>query len=131
MLRVNSTTNLKKARMAALLCTIALLSSICAFAADFSGKWSSAGNNPAGAMFVVLRQDGNKLSGSAGPTESHQFPIANGKVDGDHIIFEAKMGGGTIRFDLASDGATLKGTARMSDEDGHSDSMNIVLKRVP
>ena len=80
-------------------------------------------------MYVVLKQQGTKLTGSAGPAESKQFPIVNGTVDGDHLVFEIKMGGGTIRFDLVSDGAELKGTARISEDDGHTDSTTIVLKR--
>jgi len=115
------------------LVTIALLTSAYALAADFSGKWSqsSTENSSAGAMLVVLQQDGARLSGSAGPTESRQFPILNGKVEGDHLVFEIKMGGGTIRFDLMSAGAELKGTARIIEDDGHTDSANILLKRIP
>jgi hypothetical protein len=101
-----------------------------AAAADFSGKWSGASRDGnAGGMYVVLKQQGTKLTGSAGPAESKQFPIVNGTVDGDHLVFEIKMGGGTIRFDLVSDGAELKGTARISEDDGHTDSTTIVLRR--
>lgn len=126
-----SSANLRRGRKATAQLTIALLASAYAFAADFSGKWSSAGKSSAEAMFVVLQQDGAKLSGSAGPTESRQFPIVNSKVEGDQLVFEVKMGGGTIRFDVVGAAAELKGTARLSDGEGHTDSMNIVLKRVP
>jgi hypothetical protein len=126
-----SSINVRRGQKAMSLFTIALLSSAYAVAADFSGKWSSAGSNSATPMLVVLRQDGPKLTGSAGPTESRQFPIVNGTVESDHLVFEVKMSGGTIRFDLVSAGAELKGTARLSEDDGHTDNMNLVLKRIP
>lgn len=126
-----SFTNLSRGQRAMALFTIALLTSAYALAADFSGKWSSAETNSATTMVVVLRQDGAKLTGSAGPTESRQLPIVNGTVEGDRLVFEVKMGGGTIRFDLASAGAELKGTARLSEDDSHTDNMNLVLKRIP
>ena len=110
---------------------MALLTSAYAFAADFSGKWVSNGSDSAGGILVVLRQEGARLSGNAGPNESRQFPILSGTVEGDHLSFEVKMGGGTIRFDLVSAGAQLKGTARLKEDDGHTASMNVVLKRVP
>src|ERR1700692_333765 len=69
--------------------------------ADFSGKWSGSAPDNAGGMYVVLHQEGTTLTGSAGPSESKQFPIIAGKVDGDHLTFEIKMSAGIIRFDLA------------------------------
>ena len=113
------------------LLVIAVLTSLYAFAADFSGKWTSDGSDSVGGIFVVLRQDGTHLSGSAGPNASRQFPILSGSVKGDHLSFEVKMGGGTIRFDLVSARAELKGTSYLSEDDGHTDSMDVVLKRIP
>ena len=109
---------------------MALLTSAYAFAA-VSGKWTSDGSDSVGGIFVVLRQDGTHLSGSAGPNASRQFPILSGTVKGDHLSFEVKMGGGTIRFDLVSARAELKGTSYLSEDDGHTDSMDVVLKRIP
>jgi len=107
----------------------ATLSLAWAAAGDFSGKWSGSAPGGPGGMYVVLHQEGTKLTGSAGPTQSRQFPIVNGTVEGDHLVFEIKMGGGTIHFDLVSAGAELTGTARISEDDGHTDSTKIVLKR--
>jgi len=112
---------------------LALLASLCATAADFSGKWSGASpdDQSFGIMYAALRQNGTALTGSAGPRQSRQFPITVGKSDGDHLTFEVKMGGGTIRFDLTADGSVLKGTAQVLEDDGHTASANIVLKRIP
>jgi len=97
-------------------------------ATDYSGKWS--GTSPEmGAVYAVLQQDGAKLSGSAGPNEARQFPITTGKAEGDHLIFDVKMGGGTMRFDLTANGAELRGTVHLSEGDQNA-SASVVLKRV-
>jgi len=92
---------------------------------------SSPDNDSVGTMYAVLKQEGTSLTGSAGPSESKQFQITTGKVDGDHLIFEVKMGGGTIRFDLTGTSAELRGTMRLFEDDGHLANPNVVLKRIP
>jgi len=111
---------------------LALLTAVSASAADLSGKWSgsSPDGKPVGTIYAVLKQDGVTLTGSAGPNESRQFPITTGKVDGDHLTFEVKMGGGIIRFDLTATGSELKGTMRVFEDDDHTASTNIVLTRI-
>ncbi len=120
-------------RRAGCLVFVGLLMSVCAPAADFSGKWSgSSPDKSVGAVYAVLRQDGTTLTGSAGPSESHQFPITTGKVGGDHLVFEVKMGGGIIRFELTAVASELKGTMQLPEDGGqHTDNANIVLKRIP
>ena len=46
---------------------------------DVSGKWASA------PIYLILKQEGNKLSGSAGPTEKEQI-----------LTFEQRRGRGAI-----------------------------------
>ena len=115
------------------LVVLALLTSVCASATHYSGKWS--GSSPDNAslrtIYAVLQQDGAKLTGSAGPGESRQFPITVGKVDGDHLTFEVHMGGGTIRFDLTGTASELRGTMQLLEDDGHTDKANAVFKRIP
>ena len=50
-----------------------------AFAAtDVSGRWASA------PIYLILKQEGSKLNGSAGPTEKEQsLTFDNGTVEGD------------------------------------------------
>ncbi len=75
-----------------------------AAAADVTGKWSgtftvtgpdgSAGDaNPA---FLILKQSGSTMTGTAGPEEAEQFPIENPKLEGNKLS-------GTVK---PSDGAT-------------------------
>jgi hypothetical protein len=63
------------------------LAAMCAIAGDVSGKYT--GTLPNGdPVVIVLKQDGAKLTGSGGPSEDQQFPMRNGKIDGDKITFE-------------------------------------------
>ena len=110
---------------------VVCLAAISMAATDYSGKWSADLPAKGGGIFAVLQQDDAKLTGSAGPGETKQFPITTGKVEGDHLVFEVKTGGGTIHFDLTGTAGELRGTARILSDDGHTDSANIVLKRVP
>ena len=75
-----------------------------------------------------LKQEGNRLPGTAGPAESQQMPIKTGKAEGDHLVFEVDMGGGTIAFDLKSVGAELQGEMRLS-EGGRKTAARVTLKR--
>ena len=121
------------ARRAECLAIVGLLICVCASAADFSGKWLGSSADPSvGTMYAVLKQDGGTLTGSAGPSESRQFPITTGKVDGDHLVFEVTMRGGVIRFDLTAAASELKGTMNLSEDGGqHTATASIVLKRIP
>jgi hypothetical protein len=120
-------------RARALVIVGAMLTSAYAASADFSGKWSgsSPDDHSLGTIYAVLKQDGDTLTGSAGPSESKQFPITTAKVDGNRLTFEIKMGGGTIRFDLTSAASQLRGTMRLLEDDGHTANANVVLKRIP
>jgi hypothetical protein len=113
---------------------VGLLMLVYASAEDFSGKWSgsSPDNKSVSTVYAVLKQDGTTLTGSAGPSESRQYQITTGKADGDHLVFEVKMGGGIIRFDLTAAASELKGNMQLSEDGGqHSDNANVVLKRIP
>ena len=117
-------------RASGMLVIMGLLMSVCASAADFSGKWSGSSPDKSPTVYAVLKQDGTTLTGSAGPSESRQFPITTGKVDGDHLVFEVKMGDGVIRFDLTAAASELN--MQLSEDGGqHTDNADIVLKRLP
>jgi len=107
---------------------VVCLATISMAATDYSGKWS--GTSPEmGMVYAVLQQNGAKLTGSAGPSESRQLSITTGRAEGDHLAFDVKMGGGTMHFDLTASGAELRGTVQLSQGDDHSRA-SVVLKRV-
>lgn len=111
----------------------ALLFAMCAMAGEVSGKWSGTldvdggeGSKPA---FIVLNQDGSKLTGSGGPDESEQHPIQNGKVEGDRLTFEVPAGKGTFVFDLRISGDEIKGDLQVK-SDNETKTAKVSLKRV-
>jgi hypothetical protein len=84
------------------------------FAADFNGKWKGKAVDNGGwhPLYIFLRQDGNTLTGSGGPDGGTQDAIQNGKVEGNHLVFDIALGNrAPIHFDLTGDASGLKGTA--------------------
>src|SRR5215470_11194670 len=80
------------------------------FATNFAGTWTGTmtavtTNDPA---FMVLAQDGNKITGTIGPDREAQFKITKASVDGDTLTVEAQPGG-TLRFVMRMNGDTLAG----------------------
>jgi len=92
-----------------------------ASAADATGTWS--GNlkvaGPDGqvqddTIHLVLKQDGTKLTGTAGPSADQQLPIDKGVVDGSKVTLEVAVGQGTFKFELALDADHLKGDVTLN-----------------
>jgi hypothetical protein len=84
-----------------------------AMAADVTGKWSGSfapeGQDPSGA-FVILKQTGATLTGSAGPDEGQQWPLSNGKITGNKITGEVTAPDGVVyKLDLMLEGDHIKG----------------------
>jgi hypothetical protein len=86
------------------------LIAIVLFTTNFAGTWTGTmtavtTNDPA---FMVLAQDGNKITGTIGPDREAQFKITKASVDGDTLTVEAQPGG-TLRFVMKLDGEKLAG----------------------
>ncbi|SPE36443.1 conserved exported hypothetical protein [Candidatus Sulfopaludibacter sp. SbA3] len=82
---------------------------------DLTGKWTG------GPFHLNLKQNGNKLTGTAGPGDSEQYPLLDGVIDGDHVTFHV----GTIQFDLKVEGATIKGEMKADTQ-----AIPVILQRV-
>lgn len=92
---------------------VTLLLTISAMAADVSGKWSGrfkvdGGDHDVPQLFI-LKQDGNKLTGSGGPNDNEQYPIENGAIDGDHVKFEVTTGEWKFSYNLKVANASMIG----------------------
>jgi uncharacterized protein (TIGR03435 family) len=72
-------------------------------AADVTGSW--AGSYYAGPIYVVLKQEGAKLTGTAGPSAQQQMLKLEGRVEGDLVTFKS----GPIEATLRLEGDDLKG----------------------
>ena len=92
-----------------------VFSSALLLAADLSGQWAGKtklsidGQVQEDTMHLSLKQSGDRVTGTAGPTPDQQASIRNGKVDGNHVTFETPVPGGVFQFDLTLEGDHLKG----------------------
>jgi hypothetical protein len=93
-----------------------LISAVLACAADVSGKWAGKtrmsvnGHIEEDTMFLVLKQDGARVTGTAGPTLKEQAAIRNGKIEEDHLTLELPVPNGVFVFDVRLAGDRLKGS---------------------
>jgi hypothetical protein len=81
--------------MRKLLCALAL-SAVASLGADVSGKWSGSfeitreGETHSDTAYLVLKQEGSNITGTAGPNEDRQYPIKRGKIEDDLITLEVE-----------------------------------------
>jgi hypothetical protein len=81
---------------------LAVISTVAAIAGDCSGRWqgkmSIEGKDVPG--YFVLKQDGQQVSGTAGPNAQNQIALKQGSVEGDQVTLEAAPGDAVLRFVL-------------------------------
>ena len=65
-----------------------LLMTVCAFAADVTGKWKATTQGPNGEMQLTfnLKQDGGTVTGTV-ESPMGEMAVSEGKIDGDNISF--------------------------------------------
>jgi hypothetical protein len=89
-------------------------------AADVTGAWAGqlrGQEGGTGAVRIVLRQTGDQISGTAGPSQKQNPPqIYDGKLEGSHLTFAADDSddGGlklTYHFDFTVNGDHMQGKA--------------------
>ena len=100
-------------------------------AADATGTWTGTLTRSEGQTSparIVLKQDGDKLTGTAGPDENEQGPIQNGKVENDELTFEVSRDNAVMRFHLKQDGDGMTGTVTR-ERDGQIQKATVALKR--
>ena len=109
-----------------------------AAAADVTGKWSGtyAITGPDGAAgapnnaFMVLKQSGTAVTGTGGSDEYQQYPIQNGKIDGNKLTAElVAPDGATYSITATIDGDRLSGDLVVA-QGGQSIMGKIDLKRM-
>lgn len=93
-------------------------------AAEVTGKWEGAGElklangeSRDSGVYLDLRQDGQEVTGSAGPGPDRVLPISKGKLGGNKLTFEVvappeSSGDGLIIFDLTVSGDKMEGTVK-------------------
>jgi hypothetical protein len=112
---------------------LALALAVAAMAADVSGDWSGTftpEGMDTGTAYLKLKQSGSTLSGTAGPEASQQWPITNGKVDGNTLTgITTSPEGAVYKFILTVDGDHITGNIDVS-AGGQSMKAKLDVKRV-
>lgn len=92
------------------------LRAVCLIAADATGKWTgtltvstSDGTQKPGPAYLVLHQEGAKLTGTAGQNASEQQKITEGKAENGNISFEVLAGSTVMTFALKQEGDEIRG----------------------
>jgi hypothetical protein len=129
-----NTPSFKGGTMKAILLVL-LLSAATLNAADVTGRWSGTmdlknaeGATGSGPTYIILKQEGSKVTGTGGPNENEQYPIQNGKLEGDKLTFESVTGGNTMYFDLRVKGDQIDGDIKGGE--GGKLTAKISVKRV-
>ena len=118
------------------LLVIILFSATALYAVNVTGRWSGTlqmeGEADSKPAYLILKQDGNKLTGSAGPSESEQHSFEGGKLEGSKLTFDVPLGGqgeGSMHFALQVEGDQMSGQVKRNGE-GRYEAAKISLKRV-
>lgn len=105
---------MKRIALLLLLALALAVTTVTAATPDISGKWSGSfrvttpsGETEDDTSTCVLKQEGNKITGTGGPSDDKQWPITKGTIDGDNIYIEV----------TADDGPVWKVTLKFAD--GH------------
>lgn len=80
-----------------LLALLVSVLTLTAFAADVSGTWTGIFHTREGGAFetvLVLKVDGNQLTGTLQQGNSDEIQIENGKVNADQVSFSVTRGSG-------------------------------------
>lgn len=109
------------------------VTSLALTAADATGKWSgnltiADGDGQPRPAYLVLKQDGDKLSGTAGPDANEQHPIQNGKVENDTLTFELANENSVMKFRLKQEGDAITGDITR-ERDGQTQAAKLSVRR--
>jgi hypothetical protein len=116
---------------------ILLLTCIAArlIAADATGTWTgtltvptSDGGERPGPALLVLKQEGAKLTGTAGPDASERHTIQNGKAENGDLTFDVSSGETVMKFALKQEGDEIKGQITRQ-RDGQTQTARLAVKR--
>lgn len=87
------------------------------FAADYSGKYKGALESSSGSrqnVTATIRQEGDRVTGSIGPSATPQTPLQEGRIENGQLLFEIAPFGG-LRLTFLEAGETLSGAVRTRD----------------
>jgi hypothetical protein len=96
---------------------LVVLLAVSAMASDVTGKWSGSfkvngGDHDVPQLFV-FKQDAKTLTGSGGPNAGEQYPIENGRIEGNDLKFELTTGEWKFAYDLRLTQDALHGDLKL------------------
>jgi hypothetical protein len=103
-------------------------------AADATGRWTGTltASTPDGSQqpsaLLVLKQDGVKLTGTAGPDASEQIAIENGKAENGSLYFELSKENAIMKFTLKHEDDEITGDITRERE-GQTQTAKLAVKR--
>jgi hypothetical protein len=110
-----------------------LLLTVSGLAADVSGTWTGTFSVPRSdhkePQCFVLKQDGEKLTGSGGPDAVEQYPLLSGSIENDVVTFELTSGEWNFIYDLKAVGQEMTGTLHLKSKEGDTRTAEVVLKK--
>jgi hypothetical protein len=78
---------------------------------------------------MVLKQDGDRITGSAGPTDQIQLAIDHAKFAAGHLTFEIVLPSGpSLAFDFTVSGEAMSGIAVFK-RNGTEQRLKLAAKR--
>lgn len=102
--------------------------------ANATGKWTGTmtlgGDGRVVPALLVLKQDGDTVTGTAGADENQQYPIQNGKIDQGTVTFEVVTGNSTMKFALTQRDDDISGDVTR-DHEGRTETAKLAAKRAP
>ena len=106
------------ARRLALIVTLCVVTFAPLHAADVDGKWTGSIDTPMGAIPIAFsfKADGATLKGSMSGQDGGEFPIKNGKIDGNKISFNVSVDFGGMTLDFVYTGSLSGDTLQMSSD---------------
>ena len=103
-------------------------------ASDISGTWSGEfkveGGDHSIPQFFILKQQDKTVTGTGGPDAREQYPIENGRIQGDTLKFELTTGEWKFAYELklASQGE-LRGDLKLESVNDRR-SAKVALRRM-
>jgi len=101
-------------------------------AGDATGTWTGTMTVVSGDTYparMVLKQEGDTLTGTAGPDENQQRPIKNAKVDHGVVTFEVPTEHAVMKFSLKQNEDDMSGEVTR-ELDGRTETAKVSVKRV-
>lgn len=114
--------------------TLVLVTALFAATDNVTGKWTGSfvmtrdGETKDSTAYMDLKQNGTELTGTAGPSVDQQWPIQNGKVEGNKLTFAVQSDGPVVKFELTLADGHLKGEAK-AEQEGRSMKAVLDLQR--